>query len=289
VGGQVAAVEVAIGDAVRAGDVIARLDAAQLDLRALQAEAAVARLEAMRGEKRRAVETQRELLDRNAAARRTVEGAAAELAVAEAELAEAQAGLALARRDRDDALLRAPFDGRVAAREVEPNAEVAPGDVVARIDGAALEVLANVPASIQPALRTGASAAVDVLGARLAGVVAHVGQRAGAGLTVPVVIALGPDAEAVARPGMVAEVTVPLGAETCLIAPLAAVVPEGPDGAASVFVLAPEGGRVARRAVTVARIADAGAVIAAGLAPGERIVAAGAAFLTDGQTVRPLD
>jgi multidrug efflux pump subunit AcrA (membrane-fusion protein) len=40
VSGQVEAVDVAIGDAVRAGDAVARLDAAHLDLRVLQAEAA---------------------------------------------------------------------------------------------------------------------------------------------------------------------------------------------------------------------------------------------------------
>jgi RND family efflux transporter MFP subunit len=67
-------------------------------------------------------------------------------------------------------------------------------------------------------------------------------------------------------------------------APLSAVVDRG--GGAYVLVLAPGQSLVRKRAVQVASLTEETAVIASGLAPGEQIVALGAALLHDGQRVR---
>ncbi|MDX1677018.1 efflux RND transporter periplasmic adaptor subunit [Arsukibacterium sp.] len=54
-----------------------------------------------------------------------------------------------------------------------------------------------------------------------------------------------------------------------------------------VWVYQPDTGRVARRAVTVSSLTNAGAAITKGLSAGEHIVIAGVHHLSDGQQVRP--
>lgn len=69
--------------------------------------------------------------------------------------------------------------------------------------------------------------------------------------------------------------------------PLAAVAADA-QGQPGVWVVGQDG-RVARRAVRTGAIVGADIVVASGLAPGERIVAAGVGALRDGMAVRPLE
>jgi HlyD family secretion protein len=139
ISGTIAVVSADYNDRVEAGDELARLDTDQLDARMRQSEAVLAlsrarvlearatvtetanRLRRSRDLLRKKMSSQEEL-DTNTAAH---ERALAQLAVAEAQVAQAEAELDDVRRTREKAVIRAPIDGIVLARLVEPGQTVA--------------------------------------------------------------------------------------------------------------------------------------------------------------------
>jgi RND family efflux transporter MFP subunit len=145
--GRLATVGFRIGDRVRAGDVVATLDtrAQDLDLAVARSQAAEARAE---------LDVARSLAitagDQDSRAQRLgasglssgADQAAASGARRVAELRAVSARVTLSRqhaavnrlaRDRDEALVRAPFDGFVVARYVDPGANVTPDRAILRI------------------------------------------------------------------------------------------------------------------------------------------------------------
>jgi len=131
-GGRVTEVRVDDGDAVAAGDVVARLDTRLL-------ENARARLGATREAQAASVELARltdarqaGLTDRAVSAQRRDE-TRLKLAEAEARLAETDAALEGIVIDLEKSVLRVPFAGRVAARLVDEGAVVATGGQVVEL------------------------------------------------------------------------------------------------------------------------------------------------------------
>lgn len=219
---------------------------------------------------------------------------AAELDVAtsEASLVEAEAQHAIAERDLSDSTIRSPFAGTVAAREFEPNAEVATGQVVLRLDAAGpLEVLASVPGSIVARLRPGKTVRVMIAGVEqpVPGRIERVGDRGDNALSFPISVELDAQGAPMARSGMAAEIRLELDHGDRVTVPLLAIVAGEAANTGHVFVVPTEGNAVERRAITVAEISGGRAVIQSGLARGERIVTTGAAFLHDQQVVATVE
>ena len=141
------------GAAVRAGDVVARLD--DDALRAALAAAEAARLAARSDADRLA-----RLRDRQAATPREAEAASARAAAATAEVAAARDAVA-------HAVLRAPFAGRLADRLVSEGDVVVPGQPLVAVEGdRGYELRAAVPGAEAAALSPGAEvgAVVDGVG-----------------------------------------------------------------------------------------------------------------------------
>lgn len=293
IAGRIIELTAEIGDQVQKGDVLARLDPTIPSLRRQQAIAAVSRTEATLVERRRRLEVQRKLQTSGNTTLQAVRAAELEVATSEAELRDARAALALAEREVADSTLTAPHDGIVAAREVEQNSEVGAGQVVLRIDGVgALEVASNLPGNLVDQVQAGTKVSVSVssVSRPLDGVVSRIGGRGETGLTFPVIVSLPPEARvAGVRPGMVADLAFASGnTSEMIIVPLTAIVPEGEQSQGHVFVLGQDGTSVIRRTVTIGALDSDGVHVRRGLQPGERIVAVGAAFLSDGASVRPL-
>ena len=159
-GGIVREFRVSEGSRVRAGEPVARLDGARIDLelRVLEANTAVAR--ATLAERELGVRRAERDLDllRRAAAQggtnpREIADAESDLAVAAAQVVQAEASIAvleeqaalLAERRRD-LEITAPFDGVVTKRHAEAGAWVAEGGAVVEIvDGDHLEAWFDVP------------------------------------------------------------------------------------------------------------------------------------------------
>ncbi|UPY38833.1 efflux RND transporter periplasmic adaptor subunit [Sediminicoccus sp. KRV36] len=272
------------GMAVRAGQLLARLDDSVLAAQAAQAEAAIneasAFLELARAEQARAedlVRTQsasRQIVDQRQSATR-----------------QAEARLLSARAKRDEAVARvaqtrilAPTDGVVSRVSVRIGAVTALGQEMFRVirDGR-LELEARVPELELAELRPGQPATIHHGGRQIAAEVR---------LIAPVVTAetrlglarIALPADSGLRPGMFARAEIQGPAREVVVVPASAVVFR--DGAPQAFVLPDGAARVVMRRLNAGARQDGMVEILEGLTAGERVVTAGAGFLVNGDLVR---
>jgi RND family efflux transporter MFP subunit len=185
--GRVAEVYVRLGDTVRRGEKLAALEVRALDRERAMARASVDGAHAD-VEKARVdlAEADERLGRRRAAAALPIPAVSGEdlssaefrsrqlgltVTAAEARLAERKAELARLDQQRDDAVLRAPFDGAVAARYADPGASVTRGAPIVRLIGRDARVRFAAPEDRAAALHAGDEVTVTVDEARLRAVV----------------------------------------------------------------------------------------------------------------------
>ena len=203
-----------------------------------------------------------------------------------ASLASARTALSQASTAVTESVVRAPFAGEIATRDVSPG-EQATGATrlvtLVRTDPLRLEV--QVPQERLLDVREGQRVEVHVAGidARtFEGTVRYISasfDRASRGLVVEAVV---PNGDRTLRPGMFAEAHIHLGrSRTLAVVPTAAVSTEA--GVSRVFVIAE--GRIQERVVRVHTRGDGEVVIDEGLAPGETIAVEGVDALADGMRV----
>lgn len=241
-----------------------------------------------------------------------------------ARLEAARTSLAAAERDLADTVIKAPFEGVITRRRVEPFTNVQAKQPIAELqDLRALGVVLNVPERLVRRMRPQQGAVAFLEGEHasdgehaiggdrvLAGAGASDGDRAASGRALALELkSFAAEADPLTQtyavvlavrsvpagmnllPGMAVtlEPTAEAGeaATATIRVPLAAVAADA-QGQPGVWVVGQDG-RVARRAVRTGAIVGADIVVASGLAPGERIVAAGVGALRDGMAVRPLE
>jgi RND family efflux transporter MFP subunit len=288
VGGKVLARRVSVGDPVKAGDVVARLD--DTDLR-LQLEAA----EAEQTAARIALEKAEINLDRVATlkAKGWATGQASDLETvaveeARARLLEAGRNADLARNALSYATLRADADGVVTVTMAEPGQVLGAGQPVARVAHAGeREAVVAIPEAMLDEVRD-AQARVELWSEPGRPVPARLRQLSPvadpATRTFEARYTLADDAAAAL--GMSVNVSLAAPASRPSVAlPLSALLDSG-EGPA-VWVVGPDG-RLAARPVMVAGFEVGSARIAAGLADGDRVVVLGAHKLEAGERVTPV-
>lgn len=277
-------VEVAVeeGDRVRRGQLLARLEDSVLKAQRDAAEAAVQEAEAALRVARQDLVRSEELSRGQIAARQTLEQR-------EAAARQAEARLVASRARRDEAAARlaqtrvvAPTDGTVSRRTALLGAVAPAGQEMARlIREDRLELDARVPELDLAAVRAGQRVRVAhgdrTVEAQVRAVAPTVSPETRLGT---VHVALPPDSGL--RPGMFARAEILSEAALTLVVPQEAVVFR--DGRPAVFVVS--GDRVALRPLAAGRRRDGAVEVLEGLAPGERVVVAGAGFLSDGDRVR---
>ncbi|XXF76341.1 efflux RND transporter periplasmic adaptor subunit [Myxococcaceae bacterium GXIMD 01537] len=172
-------VDVRVGDEVRQGAVLARLDTAELrrelavaqaSLQAAQAEAGVSRiaLEETRERVKRRADPQQLALgviseEELATARYQEQTADARLRVAEAQTQQRQAQVEQLQQRLSDAQVRAPFDGRVAMRYLDAGAQVTAGrPIVHLIRSGARQVRFAIPEDAVARVTAGLPVEVEV-------------------------------------------------------------------------------------------------------------------------------
>ena len=272
IGGKILERKVDVGAAVKAGQLLARLDPADVRLAAGQAEAqrALALAEAKRY--------------RDLHARSFVSAAALEARETALASAEAQAGMA--RNQAAYATLNADHAGVVAAVLAEPGQVVSAGQPVLRIarDGER-EVAIAVPEAGVIDLKPGMTAEISLWsgGRAYQGRLRELSPAADPATRTYAARVSILDADAGLALGMTASVRFTTQATPALVVPLAALFQQGQGFA--VWAVGSDA-TVSLKPVTVAGYTDAGAAIAAGLQPGERIVAVGVHKLSAGQKVR---
>lgn len=134
-----------VGQTVRRGDVVARLDKRDFELAVAKARASMAAVQARIAQAESQLERARALAKQNFISAEAVIQRETELAVQRAELAVQRAGIATAERELEKTTVRAPFDAIVKRRHVGVGELASPGAVlVTLIDRSRPEVSAQV-------------------------------------------------------------------------------------------------------------------------------------------------
>jgi len=269
------------GATVRRGDLLVKLDTSteEAQLQAATADRELSHLSLQRAKKLRAGEA----------------NAQADLYAAEAKSQSADAAVAQLRTAIDKKTIRAPFDGRVAIRQVELGQVVSPGTPIASLQAVTpIHVDFWLPQQALAEVNNGEKVVLgtDIFGdTRWQGAITTINPEVDVASRNVRVRATVENRDGRLRPGMFANVTVVSGKEDKVLAIPATAVVFAPYGD-SVFSLE-QGKDKAGRPTTIAkqkfvrlgeRRGDLVAVTA-GLQPGERIVSSGAFKLRNGITV----
>lgn len=272
------------GMAVRAGQLLARLDDSVVAAQAAQADAAVGEAEAFLDFARQE-EARSETLVRSQTGSRQV------LEQRQSATRQAEARLLSVRARRDEAAARlaqtrivAPTDGTVSRVSVRIGAVTALGQEMFRvIRDSRLELEARVPELELADVRSGQAATVRHGNREISAEVRLVAPVVAAETRLGLVrIAL--PADSGLRPGMFARAEIRGAAREVVVAPASALVFR--DGAPQAFVLSEGSERVEMRRLVAGARQDGMVEITEGLRPGERVVTAGAGFLVNGDLVR---
>lgn len=270
------------GQAVRAGQVLVRIDRARPALQAAQAEAQVRKLEANYSRAR------------TLAAQKMV--SANDLDQLKYDLENARAVYNMARLELSYTDVVAPISGTIASRSIKPGNFVQINTPIFRIvDNSRLEATLNVPERDLETLKPGlpVSLQVDALpGKSFAGSVDRIAPVVDAGSgTFRVVCAFdggGPSTgsgQALLQPGMFGRIRIDYDQRAnALVIPRTALLDDESDPA--VFVA--RGGKAARVSVKLGYTDGEWAEVLSGLKPGEQVVTAGKVALREGSAVQVL-
>jgi RND family efflux transporter MFP subunit len=300
VGGHVQSVAVDAGDRVRAGQLLASLDAQpyqlKLDSSIADLQAARARLQ----DTRKKVTSTRSLYNRQIASRQDFDSAQSAFDSAESSVQAAEAAVSLAQRDLDQTVLVAPIEGLIAERRLEPFQEISPGTAVLLIQSqGGIEVDIRMPETLVHEVQAGQQVIVRMTTRTFAdkefqGRVTKIGALGLDSNAYPVTIALA-ESDPRMRPGMTARVDFNFAGsvdETGWLIPINAVLPGDEDHEAHfterdafVFVYQPESSTVEKRTVRIAGLRGGSVEIRDGLKEGDVVAVAGVHFLVDGQHV----
>lgn len=276
-----------VGDAVKAGEVIARLDTVDLDLSVEQAEATLAAARSNLARTAADEERSKQLLSRGHATQADYDGKKLALDEAAARLDNAEKSLSLEKNQRAYGELKASVDGVVSAAPIEAGQVVALGTPVVTIARLAeREVLVAIPESRLADL-DGSEATIRlwaddrVFPARLR----EISPDADPGTRTYAARFSIPGADGSVRFGMTATLTLTKGdPRPAARVPSTALLDEGRGPA--VFTVDPKTLKLSKVPVEIGRYESADVVVTAGLKPGDRIVTLGVNRLEDGKPVR---
>jgi membrane fusion protein, multidrug efflux system len=289
VGGKIVERAVNVGDRVKVGQVIARLDDADLKLVENSARAAVASARTRRDVTRDNLERAKPLLEKQFISQASYDIRRNDFDAAASALEAAEAQLRQAANATGYATLKADKAGIVTAIMGEPGQVVSAGQaVISLAESGEVEVAFGVPEQDAGRIAVGQGAAVSLWagpGQRVDGRIREIaGQADPASRTYAVRVAVGDPPQAM-RLGMTATVAIRIDAEgPALVVPLTALTEAA--GSPVVFVVDAEKRIVRSTPVTVAGTADEGVRVAGGLKAGDMVVTAGVQFLRDGMRVR---
>ena len=297
VAGNVQEVRVDIGQPVKKGQVLARLDKRDFVSKVAAAEAELTRDRAMQTQKRKDFERVQNIFqeDPGATSQASLDEAQAAYESAQSAVNYALSKLDLARRDLGKTELVSPFDGVIADRSIDPFQEVPRGQTVFGLFAeGTMEIAISIPETVIDRVTLGLSSEIRFPTERdqvYKGEVSKVSSAAGTANAFPAKIAVLDGSQRI-LPGMTAEVTLllPLGiaADTYLV-PMQAVA-SGADAARSyVFVFDTATSTVKRTAVRVQGFRDNYIMVTEGLQTGDVVAVAGVSFLEDGQQVKLLE
>lgn len=270
--GRVASMEADIGDRVVAGQVLLRITAVEQRAATASARAQLRSAEAAAAEAEANYRRFEALAPSRYVSRAQIDQARAARDVAVAAREAAREQLARIGQQVDYTVVRAPYDGVVSARQVEPGETVVPGQPLMTVHAPdALRIEVDVPQSVAGAIRRKSEATVlldDGRRASVAGVVVYPGaDPATHSITVRVML---PPLDPPPAPGTSARIVFPVaGGETVPRIPATTLVQRGEVSA--VYVL--DGPALTLRQVRLGSRIGNEVEVLSGLKPGERVAA----------------
>ncbi|HEU4410302.1 MAG TPA: efflux RND transporter periplasmic adaptor subunit [Polyangiaceae bacterium] len=281
------------GDRVKKGAALAVLRQDDYALRLAELDGVRAQAEAAFKQAKLDHERAARLFEQGALARAEYDAAAARYEAARASRAATRAGAGGASVLLGDTKLKAPFDGVILRRDVEPGELVGPGKVafvIAAVDR--VKVSFAVPDALAATLAPGTPVALTAAalpGRRWSGAVATIAPSADDRTHAFGVEAEFDNADHALRVGQVADVELALpGPPPRPAVPLGAVVRRRDGGEGFVVYAVDEapGGALARaRPVVLGELAGGRVTLREGVRAGERVVSLGAALIADGDRV----
>ncbi len=267
ISGRIQEMPVRLGQKVEPGQLIARLEAAEIRARLDQSEAALKQAE-------REWQRAKNLFEQQASARSEYDAADARYSMSKAAVAEARAMLTYLE-------VHAPFQGVVTRKWAEVGDQAAPGKPLVEIeDPKALQFDTDVPETLASRIKMDAQMGIlaNDESEEFVGTVSEIAPTADpASRTLRVKLDL--NAGSSARSGQFARLKVPLGESENLRVPTAAVVRRGQME----IVFVADNGTARLRLVRTGRRIGAESEVVSGLEEGEAVVIEGAAQLVDGQ------
>lgn len=289
-GGTLLALAVAEGDRVKAGQVLGRIDIAELAPRIAERSAMLDSARASLAQAERTHASNQRLAAQDFISPIALESSRAQVDTARAALAAAQATLDTTRVGARDATLVAPIGGIVARRLALPGEKVAAEQpVLSIVDLARLELAASVGTHEVGRLQPGmpVQVAVEGIDAPVAGTLVRIAPAAEAGTRAIGVTVAVPNPQERLRAGQYAmgQVVLPDDRQRLLL-PAAAIASQA--GQSHVWVI--DRGVLARRAVLLGRRDEAGGRIEVleGIAPDAQVLAARFENLREGGPARIL-
>jgi RND family efflux transporter MFP subunit len=166
VAGELRDLTVREGDFVKAGQVVAQVDATEYQARVRQAQQQAESAKAQVDIAKRSFDNNSSLVDQGFISKTALDSSIATLSSAEANYRAAQAGTEVAAKALEDTVLRAPIAGQIAQRLAQPGERVAiDARIVEIVDLSHLELEASLSAADSMAVKVGQSAQLTIEGA----------------------------------------------------------------------------------------------------------------------------
>ena len=292
IGGKIVARLVDVGATVKKGQLLARLDPADVGLQADAAKAQVAATETEYTFARAELDRYQGLLDQKFISQSALDAKRNAYNSARAKHEQAKAQLAVMQNQASYATLVSDHDGVITAVNAEVGQVISSGQAVFRLaQEEEREVLINVPENRLTQLKSAKLMGVAlwanpgrVYQARVREIAPSVDATT---RTFAVRVSI-VDADATVRWGMTANVVLQgEGAGDSALLPLTSIYQK--DGKPAVWVFDPASKQVNLRPVELGMYHEDGVLVRSGLTNGEWVVTAGVHKLVPGQIVRPLD
>jgi membrane fusion protein, multidrug efflux system len=165
IAGSIVSTDADVGQTVKKGQLLGRIDASGLQDAYLSAKSAVSAAEATAAVAQRNLQRSQTLLQAGAIAQRDLETAQTQAASAQAAREDAKSRLATAQKNFDNTRITAPFDGIVSQKSVSPGDVVQPGGALFTVvDPSTMRLVASVPSDQVSMLRVGTDVTFTVTG-----------------------------------------------------------------------------------------------------------------------------
>lgn len=289
VSGKIQSRAVNVGDKVKAGQLLAQLDAKDLALSEASQRAQVAALDAQLAVAKSDYERNQKLFDEGVIGASGMDHYQATYQAALAQLDASRAQLRAMSNQTGYAELRADHDGVITAVLAEPGQVVGAGQTVLRLaHSGEIEVASNVPEDQIARVHAGMPVQVSLWAggdAAIAGIIRELASSADPATRTYALRVSVPQPPPQMKLGMTASVRIPMSDAPKLIhVPLGAMIEQ--QGARGVWVFDQAAQAVQFRPLVIAGVDGNEFLVAGGLRDGDIVVTAGAPLLRAGQKVK---